>query len=292
MNNMHLQPTRIALLAVLAALLGVGVIWADTSRRGGAAARVATEPVAQSQALASSATASTGPGNLVADASPVATAEPVVATIARRGGVACAEPHSTVQVTRDLPVRAAPGGARISTLPASSVYLGSAMSVWVQEISANGRWGKVTVPWSKPVTRTGWIPLPGLQRGTVSTMVVADLSERRLRVYRGCREVLDVPAAIGRSQSPSPRGRFWVTDRVAVPAAQRGSFGSFAFGLSTIQPNTPPGWTGGNQMAIHGTGAPGSIGLAASAGCLRVGETTLDRLKSLVPAGTPVVIHA
>jgi lipoprotein-anchoring transpeptidase ErfK/SrfK len=123
-------------------------------------------------------------------------------------------------------------------------------------------------------------------------MVVADLSERKVRVYRGCRQLFAVRSAIGRAGSPSPKGRFWVTDRVAVPGSQRASFGSYAFGLSTVQPNLPHGWTGGDQMAIHGTGAPGSIGQAASAGCLRVSEDALARLKPLLRAGTPVVIQA
>jgi lipoprotein-anchoring transpeptidase ErfK/SrfK len=123
-------------------------------------------------------------------------------------------------------------------------------------------------------------------------MLVEDLSQRRLHVFRGCRELFSASTAIGRPGSASPRGRFWVTDRVAVPGAQRGSFGSYAFGLSTVQPNLPAAWTGGDQMAIHGTGAPGSIGQAASAGCLRVSEQTLARLKPLLRPGTPVVITA
>jgi lipoprotein-anchoring transpeptidase ErfK/SrfK len=104
--------------------------------------------------------------------------------------------------------------------------------------------------------------------------------------------MLRVRSAVGREGSPSPTGRFWVTDRVAVPSSQRASFGTFAFGLSTVQPNLPAGWSGGDQMAIHGTGAPGSIGQAASAGCLRVNEDALRRLKPYLMLGTPVVIQA
>jgi lipoprotein-anchoring transpeptidase ErfK/SrfK len=83
-----------------------------------------------------------------------------------------------------------------------------------------------------------------------------------------------------------------VTERIAVPTAQRQSFGSFAFGLSAMQPNLPAGWTGGDQMAVHGTGAPGSIGEAASAGCLRVSEDALAQLRPLLRVGTPVIIRA
>jgi lipoprotein-anchoring transpeptidase ErfK/SrfK len=166
------------------------------------------------------------------------------------------------------------------------------MNAWVQAVSANGRWGKVAVPWTKPVTRTGWVPIVGLHSRTTAIMAVADLSTRTMTVYRGCRALFHVRTAIGRPGSPSPRGKFYVTDRVSVPGSQRASFGTFAFGMSTVQPNLPAGWTGGDQMAIHGTGAPGSIGQAASAGCLRVDERALARLRPLLRVGTPIVITA
>jgi lipoprotein-anchoring transpeptidase ErfK/SrfK len=67
--------------------------------------------------------------------------------------------------------------------------------------------------------------------------------------------------------------------------------GTFAFGISGIQPNLPPGWGGGDQLAIHGTNDASSIGRSASAGCLRVSEATLARLRRVLRLGTPVVIH-
>ncbi len=226
-------------------------------------------------------------GQLVADQGDAAETE----TIRTRGGVDCETPHLLVDVPRDTAIHATPGGRRIATLPARTKYLDQPVIAWVQQLSADGGWGKVTLPWSKPVTRAGWIRLEGLPRRTTTTMVVADLSERRLVVYRRCRAIETARTAIGREGSPSPTGRFWVSDRVQVPAGQRGSFGSFAFGMSTVQPNLPAGWTGGDQMAVHGTGAPGSIGQAASAGCLRVGEDALRRLKPLLLLGTPIVVQ-
>lgn len=289
-----LQILRAPLLVLLAIVLGIGVLAVDGARRERAVA-------APAPAAAGAPAAAAAPGALVASSEPVAAAAAppatttpapiVVPVVATRGGVACAAPHQLVEVPRDIAVRARPDGTRIGAVPRSSRYLGSPMTAWVQAISPDGRWGKVTVPWRRPVGRAGWIPLAGLRRSSTRSLVVSDLSERRLHVYRGCREVLDVPSAIGAAGSPSPRGRFFVTDRVAVPSDQP-QFGSYAFGLSTIQPNTPAGWTGGNQMAIHGTNAPGSIGSAASAGCLRVGERSLARLKPLLGAGTPVIIQA
>lgn len=235
------------------------------------------------------------PGTLVsAPAAPrVQPADPVEeTTLVRRGGVPCAQPHRTVQVSSSQVIRSGPNGRAIGTLPAGSKYLGQPMTAWVQAVDPSGTWGRVTMPWSKPVGRSGWVRLPGMQGRSTRTLVVADLSDRLLRVYRGCDELFRVSTAIGRPGSPSPTGRFWVTDRVAVPSAQQGSFGTFAFGMSAVQPNLPAGWTGGDQMAIHGTGAAGSIGEAASAGCLRVDERALARLRPLLRTGTPIVITA
>ncbi len=291
------------MLVLLAAGLGIAILQVDTARR---AALVPAANAALPVGAGTSPTAA-APGTLVADAgtpapeaatpAPVTEVppipDPVVAPVVRRvGGVTCAQPHRTVQVTRDSVIHATPNGRALGTMPATSRYLGQSMTAWVQAVSKDGRWGRVTLPWSKPVTRAGWVRIDGFAGRTTSTMVVADLSDRRVRVYRGCRELFSVRSAIGRPGSPSPKGRFWVTDRVAVPGSQQASFGTYAFGMSTVQPNLPAGWTGGDQMAIHGTGAPGSIGEAASAGCLRVSEDALARLKPLLRAGTPVVIQA
>jgi lipoprotein-anchoring transpeptidase ErfK/SrfK len=76
-----------------------------------------------------------------------------------------------------------------------------------------------------------------------------------------------------------------------VPFAVGSALGSFAFGISGIQPRLPAGWSGGDQLAIHGTNQPWSIGQSVSAGCVRVSERTLARLRPLLAYGTPVVIH-
>jgi lipoprotein-anchoring transpeptidase ErfK/SrfK len=137
--------------------------------------------------------------------------------------------------------------------------------------------------------RAGWFSLRGLDTSRTRISVIADLSEHRITVLRGDRVVFRAPAATGGAASPTPAGRYFVTDRVPFPAG--GALGTFAFGVSGIQPNLPPGWSGGDQLAIHGTNQPSSIGRSASAGCLRVSETVLDRLKPLLGLGTPFVVR-
>lgn len=158
---------------------------------------------------------------------------------------------------------------------------------WVEEVSRNGRWGRVELPYVWP-RRDGWINLEGLPRANSAITVKADVSARRLTVWKRGEVVFRAPAAVGRSTSPTPPGAYFVTDR--VPFAPGGYLGSFAFGISGIQPRLPAGWSGGDQLAIHGTNSPSSIGTAASAGCLRVSEQTLAKLKPMLKLGTPVVI--
>jgi lipoprotein-anchoring transpeptidase ErfK/SrfK len=296
MRDLPLHPLQLLLVVTAAIVLGVALLQLGSSGALGASSAdllAAGPPAAPASAPAPGGDSSSGGGGAPAPEGPGAlVADPAVQRDTRRlGGVACAQPHRVARIAADTAVHRTPGGARIGAVPAQSAYLGSPMYAWVQEVSRDGGWGRVSIPWSAQVGSAGWIRLDPFDRTETRTLVVADLSDRTITVHRGCRAILRVRSAVGRAGSPSPTGRFWVTDRVQVPGAQRASFGSFAFGLSTVQPNLPAGWTGGDQMAIHGTGAPGSIGQAASAGCLRVREDALRRLKPLLRLGTPVVIQ-
>jgi len=193
-----------------------------------------------------------------------------------------------VRVPHAMAVRAHPSGSAnvVGTMPSGSKYYDVPITAWVEEVSPDGRWGRVEIPYVWP-RRHGWIPLRGLARRTTAVEVHADLSERRITVTKFGRVLFGMPAAIGSAGSPTPPGEYFVTDRISFSG---GYLGTFAFGISGIQPRLPPGWSGGNQLAIHGTNAPSSIGTPASAGCLRVSERSLDRLKPLLRLGTPVIV--
>jgi lipoprotein-anchoring transpeptidase ErfK/SrfK len=118
----------------------------------------------------------------------------------------------------------------------------------------------------------------------------ADLSKRSLTLRRNGRAVKRLKVAIGRPGSDTPTGRFAITDK--LPGTNYGPYyGCCILALSGHQPNTPPGWTGGNRLAIHGTNAPSTIGTPASAGCLRAADADLRVLMDKVPLGTPVFIR-
>jgi len=193
-----------------------------------------------------------------------------------------------VRVTRRLPIRAQPGaGSVIGRMPPSSPSYQQPTHAWVISRSPNGRFGRVPVPFVAR-HRAGWIDLSGLTLSRTAIRVNADLSRHVLVVLRRGHVLYRFRAATGAPATPTPTGRYFVTDR--VPFVRTSPYGSFAFGLSGIQPNLPAGWTGGDQLAIHGTNQPTSIGKSVSTGCLRVSHHALMRLKPLLQLGTPVVI--
>jgi len=209
--------------------------------------------------------------------------------IARRAARVARFTNLLAGVPNTLPALARPeaGARRVGVVPAGSKYYGFPIVAWVEDTSADGRWGLVELPYTWP-RRQGWIRIAGLRRTTTKIRVDVDLSEHLVTVTRLGEVRFRAPAATGRPSSPTPVGRYFVTDRVAFSG---GAYGTYAFGISGIQPFLPPGWTGGNQLAIHGTNQPSTIGTSASAGCVRVSEDTLSRLKPLLAYGTPVIIH-
>lgn len=198
-------------------------------------------------------------------------------------------PALMVRLTRGLRATSRPGGGRVvGYVPAGSKYYWTPTTAWVLQVSANRRFGRVPIPYTG-TRKTGWIPLKGLKRFHTPYVVHADLSRHLITVRKLGRLVFRTRAATGAPWSPTPPGLYFVTDR--VPFNPRGPLGAFAFGISGIQTRLPPGWHGGNQLAIHGTNNPASIGRSVSAGCLRVSRAALERLKRILVLGTPVMIQ-
>ena len=214
---------------------------------------------------------------------------PAPPAIARQAAVLERWTNTLVRVPRTLPAFARPrlGSAQVGVVPGGSKYYGFPLVAWVEERSADGRWGRVELPYVWP-RREGWIRIAGLDVRTTRIRVEVDLSRHLVTVTRLGEVLFRAPGATGAPSSPTPVGDYFVTDRVAFSG---GALGTFAFGISGIQPRLPAGWSGGNQLAIHGTNQPSSIGTSASAGCVRVSEATLAKLKPLLAYGTPVVIR-
>ena len=182
----------------------------------------------------------------------------------------------------------APGGPATAGIAATTEF-GSPQVLGVA--ARRGDWlGVVTS--ARPNGRLGWVHREAaLALRRTRWSLHADLSRRTVTLRRNGRRVHRLTVAIGRPGSDTPTGRFAVTDK--LPGSRYGGYyGCCILALSGHQPNTPPGWTGGSRLAIHGTDVPSTIGTPASAGCLRAGDADLEVLMAKVPLGTPVFIRS
>jgi hypothetical protein len=196
--------------------------------------------------------------------------------------------HTIAVVRGALPLRARPGGRVLARAGARTEFGGPRV---LSVAARRGRWLGVVAA-ELPDGRLGWVDAGSraLQLRRTAYSLHVDVSERRLELRRGGRRVRRMSVAVGRPGSGTPTGRFAVTDKLS--GSRYGPYyGCCILALNGHQPKLPPGWPGGNRLAIHGTNAPGSIGAAASAGCLRAADADLHVLMRRVPLGTPVFIR-
>jgi hypothetical protein len=136
-----------------------------------------------------------------------------------------------------------------------------------------------------------WLPARNAISSCVRWSLHADLSKRRLVVRENGRTRRAITVAVGRPGHDTPRGRFSVTDKLRVTAT--GSpYGCCVLALTGHQTNLPPGWPGGDRLAVHSTNDLASIGQPASLGCLRAGRSEATWLIETIPLGTPIYIRA
>ena len=180
-------------------------------------------------------------------------------------------------------LRAAPGSSRVLALAPRKTEFGSRTTFAVTGI--RGRWAEVISPLLANDQR-GFVRRSELKLSRVRVALDVDLSARRLRVWRGGVILRRVEVAVGAAGSPTPIGRFAVTDQLT--GFNAAAYGCCILALSGHQTNLPSGWTGGDRLAIH---SGGGIGSAVSSGCLHAGESDLRWLLRRVPLGTQVVVH-
>lgn len=131
---------------------------------------------------------------------------------------------------------------------------------------------------------------------TVGTSIVVSRASRVLTLYREARRVRTFRIAVGTSSHPTPRGRFSIVMKQRNPTWIPPD-SPWAKGLGPVPPGpgNPLGtrWMGTSAPAvgIHGTPASGSIGTAASHGCIRMYIRDAEWLFERVKIGTPVLIR-
>ena len=149
-------------------------------------------------------------------------------------------------------------------------------------------WYRVQLP-IRPNGAEGWIRASTVSRYVVDYRIVVDLSDRLITVYRDGDVIVRTPTAIGRPETPTPTGSYYVNQRL-LAADPSGPWGPGGIGISAFSP-TLRTWAQGGPIGIHGTNQPSSIGQAMSNGCMRIDNAVLEQLIHAVPDGTPVRIR-
>ena len=149
-------------------------------------------------------------------------------------------------------------------------------------------WARVGLP-GRPNGRSGWIPTDHTRRGSTQWYISVQLSSRRVSVFLHGRLQRRFRAIVGAPSTPTPRGRFFVEEALALASAAPG--GPFALALSGRSHVLQEFDGGPGQIALHGIGhLAGAFGTAASHGCVRLSAPAITWLARRIGAGVPVTV--
>lgn len=227
----------------------------------------------------------------VTTAAPSSSATPATATAATVTGSAV-EPTRPLSVRsdHDLVVFTRPEAEPLNVLWARNQF-GSPLALLVAHLGAGAweDWYEVLLP-GRPNGRTAWVRAQDVTLHEVDHEVEVDLASRTLRVLERGKEVLVTPVAVGSPESPTPTGRFSLTDKLDTGRPD-GPYGPFALGLSARSDALTEFAGGDAQVGIHGTNVPSSIGQPVSHGCIRVPNEVAVQLSRMLALGTPVTVR-
>jgi hypothetical protein len=189
-------------------------------------------------------------------------------------------------VARAGPALDAPPVATLSTeTPEGTSNL---VAVVDRRLPRDRLWLRVRLP-VLPNNTLGWVPrsaLGGYQ--FVHTRLVVDLERLTATLYADGRKVFSAPVGVGKSYWPTPRGEFYIRNKLTQYASP--FYGPIAFGTSA-RSEVLTDWPDGGFVGIHGTNQPELIPGRVSHGCIRLRNVDILRLARLMPVGTPVTIR-
>jgi lipoprotein-anchoring transpeptidase ErfK/SrfK len=120
--------------------------------------------------------------------------------------------------------------------------------------------------------------------------LIVNIPARKMALVDDGKVVKVYPVAVGKKSTPSPAGVFHIASRVAHPTY------THAGKVVAPGPRNPVGtrWMslGFKGYGLHGTNEPGSIGHAASHGCIRMRNHDVEELFELVRLGDEVDLVA
>jgi lipoprotein-anchoring transpeptidase ErfK/SrfK len=152
-------------------------------------------------------------------------------------------------------------------------------------------WLNVLLP-IRPNGATGWIKASEVTLGQTEYEIKIELAAHKLTLYKAGQPVLESGTVNGTERTPTPPGRFYITDPVDLQRNPNTGYGLFALGISGYSEVLTSFKGGPGQLAVHGTNNNSEIGKDISNGCTRVPNDVILQLAMTVPLGTPVTIVA
>jgi len=161
----------------------------------------------------------------------------------------------------------------------------------VTDQSSRPGWLNVLLP-IRPNGASGWIKASEVTLGTSDYEIRIELGAHKLTLLKLGQPVLDSGVVIGADKTPTPPGKFYVTDPLDLHSQPNAGYGVFALGISGYSDVLTSFKGGPGQLAVHGTSNPGQVGQNISNGCVRVPNDIIEQIAAQAPLGTPVTIVA
>jgi lipoprotein-anchoring transpeptidase ErfK/SrfK len=152
-------------------------------------------------------------------------------------------------------------------------------------------WLQALLP-MRPNGTMGWIRASDVTLSTTTYEIDVSVSKHTLILKNAGQVVLYTTVAVGKQQTPTPIGKFFVTDPIDLQSHPNGTYGAYALGLSGYSDVLKSFDGGPGQIAIHGWLNQSDFGKDASNGCVRIPNPVVVQVAKAVPIGTPVVITA
>ena len=216
----------------------------------------------------------------------------VLTAPARAAGAKMPASQPLVVLLHDHIARSRPSvrAGRIETVRARRPLTGvrTVLPVIGHATSRDGRsWLRVRLP-GRPSGHTGWLPASQTRKAATSWRLSLDLSTRRVTVYQHGRVERRFYAVVGTASTPTPRGRFFIEEALALSG---GHGGPFALATSARSAVLQEFEGGPGQIALHGTnGLPGALGTAVSHGCIRLSTGAITWLAQRIGSGIPLTV--
>ncbi|MEX2255789.1 MAG: L,D-transpeptidase [Acidimicrobiia bacterium] len=152
-------------------------------------------------------------------------------------------------------------------------------------------WYKTLLP-MRPNGSTGWVRAADVTPGSTTYEIKISLSQHKLWLTESGNPVLDAAIVIGKPETPTPVGKYYITDPVDLQSRPNGAYGAYALGISGYSEVLKTFNGGPGQIAVHGGAWEGQLGTDVSNGCIRVLNDVILQIAKTVPLGTPFIVEA